>query len=194
MSKTYILTTSGFVLPLTAHHTPVDQSKLDVVSIFARSSPLPFDNNLAEFTKDVLEHQSHSANDAYRNYEADKSFENYMVMVDITCEVLSGMSVEEFFKFQAVNRYLSTVSFRFCLDLYASKLHSNYRDYLVMPLSARFQDPALTTPATLQERQVAIKRLNGLSKNLTWERVLPPLINDKKAFVSFFRYLFVDAY
>lgn len=194
MSKTYILTTSGFVLPLTAHHTPVDQSKLDVVSIFARSTPLPFDNNLAEFTKDVLEHQSHSSNDAYRNYEGNKTFENYMVMVDIACEILASMSVEEFFKFQAINRYLSPVSFRFCLDLYTNKLHTNYRDYLVMPLTARFQDPALTTPATLQERQASLKRLTGLTKQLTWEHVLPRLINDKKAFVSFFRYLFVDAY
>lgn len=194
MSKIFVLTTSGFVLPLTAHYTPVDQSKLDVVSIFGRSTPLPFDSNLAEFTKDVLEHHSPSANDAYRNYEANKSFENFMVMVDMTSEILSHVNVSDFMKIQAINRYLSPTSFRFCTDILSDRIRQNHRDYLVFPLNARFQDPGLTTPARLEDNQRTLNRYGDSLRSLTWENILPDMINDKNTFSAFFRYLFVDAY
>lgn len=194
MTKSYILTTSGFVLPLTAHHAPLDQSAVNDTSIFNKTTSVTFDTNLSELAKDATVHHSPDANKAFQAYEANKSFENFTAMLDIACEVLSKLDFVGFARLQAANRYLSTTGFQLCVDLMTRKFTENHKGYLIVPLNARFRDPASVTPAMIDQRSLSVQKYLSSRGLVTWENILTEIACDQQAFASFFRYVFVDAY
>lgn len=193
MNKLYILTTSGFILPDNKHYSVLTESKVMDTSIFNRSSLVNSDSVIAELTKSNSVHHSEEANNVYKKYEINKSFEDYVGMLDIACEVLSKINYQTFFELQANNPHMSPVSFKFCMDIYTGSLINNYAQYNAMPFSARFSlnnsaDKKILLDNTRRLHTHKAERYND------WSSVLADLYLDRNAFATFFKYIFCDSY
>lgn len=193
MSDNYILTTSGFILPNNGYYAILDTNKLSSDSIFSKTTVIPTDNNLVSYTKNNFIYQSPLANEAYKKYEATKSFDTFMTLVNIATEILSGISYDTFFEVQANNRNMSPYSFLFCLDVYTSKFICKRHTYDAMPLSARFTPYGTVSEETIKKNVRYVQQVKE-NYRLTWETALAELAEDRHAFSTFFKYVFVDVY
>lgn len=200
MDKPYILTTSGFILPENNLYGILTEEEVADVSIFNRTAFVNINSALADLIKPngnaiTPNRICHSivANKAYKQYEASGSFEDYMSLVDIASEILPKVNYDTFFEIQAHNRNMSPFSFNMCVDLFGGKFLVDYVKYNTMPFNVRFSlDNGLTSNDIIKN----INRLKFVKTNMcnTWEKLLTNITNDRTAFVTFFKYVFVDSY
>ena len=193
MADNYILTTSGFILPNNTYYSILDTSKLSSDSIFIKTTVIPTDNNLVSYTRNNFIYHSPLANEAYKKYEATKSFDSFMTLVNIATEILSVIPYDSFFEIQANNRNMSPYSFLFCLDIYTYEFINKRHAYDAMPLSARFTPYGTVSEETIKKNVKYVRQVKEYYR-LTWETALAELAEDRHAFSTFFKYVFVDAY
>ena len=189
MSKGYILTTSGFILPDSEHYTVLDESKVNSTSIFDKKTFVSTDVAIQDFLKTNAIYHSDVANDAYKKYISEPTFEHFIQLVDISSSVLSGVDFQTFFDIQANNKNLSPTSFMFCLNLYSGSFFTNYRMFETVPLNGRF-----SSEVNPQKHDATKLKVYGNCNRMTWTKFLSELSVYREAYVSFYRYVFVDAY
>lgn len=191
---TYILTTSGFIIPDNDYYEPLKKESLSS-NIFNKNLSVIKNASLVEFTKNNEIQHSVMANEYYKKYLAEPTFENFMNMVDLTANVLSKISYSKFFELQANNRNLSFTSFMFCLEIYKGTFLTNHTQYTTIPLSARLVIDSSVTDNVICNNLAKLKQCDSdQTSGVTWSWFLSYLSVDKGAFLTFFKYIFTDPY
>ncbi len=193
MNIDYILTTSGFILPNNPYYVDLNESQVENTSIFDKTTFISADNDLANYIKNNRIHTSPTANKAYATYIANPTFENYIELIDIATNVLSKINHTTFFEVQASNKNMSPMSFMFCLDVLSRNFADKHLQYNAIPLNARL---AVVEHITNEQIRINNEKLRKCDTvlNKTWETFLSRLASKKPEFLTFFRYVFVDAY
>jgi len=191
-SNSFILTTSGFILPYSPYYIILSPDKITDTSILNRNQVTTTDNNISEFIKSNVIYQSEVANNAYKSYLYDQSFSNYVNMIDISIDILSNINFNTFFEIQASNRNLSPVAFMFCLDLVSGNLPTKFKQYLSLPLFTRFNSNKDVSNEYIIKNKSLLKA--NMKNNTTWHYFISDLADYREAFSIFFSFLFVDAY
>lgn len=187
----FILTTSGFILPASPYFTVLSTDKITDNSILNRNLVTTTDNNISEFIKSNTIYHSEVANEAYKKYLNDQSFESFIHLVDITIEVLSQVNFNTFFEIQANNRNLSPIAFMFCLDVISGHLPKKYNQYSTIPLSVRFTSSTHVTNENISKNKSLLKENLRTSQ---WPSFISELTEHREAFSTFFKFIFTDAY
>lgn len=190
-----IYTTSGFLLPSNDYYTVFTGEELDdnlLGSDRKKVSSNSFFSD-SELIKNSQIFQSETANNAYKRYLGERSFSNYIQLVDISISVLSQINLKEFFQVQALNKVLSPISHMFVLDVYRDAFTKTYMQYDIVPLNLRFTSKGTTTQEAL-DRNVRALRDTKVCIEHNWDKYLSRLADDRAAFLTFFKYIFVDSY
>jgi len=189
MSIKPIITTSGFILPDNEHFTSVFTN--DKESLSKLKSITPKDNlNIRQLIDKV--YYSKNCDLVYAKYINNPSYENLLDMVLITCDIIKDISVKKFFLLQASSKFLSPISFQFCRDIVNDSYLKDFRKYNVVPCTIRSDFSLYLTNDEFRTRANTLDRETLLAHE--WENFLPELIENKTAFVTFFKYIFVDNY
>lgn len=190
MDNSYIVTTSGFILPSNYYFIPLTKDEVTSSSIFNRNITITTDNNLAEMLDNKILYYSPIANKAYLDYSNSGSFDNYINLVNIATDILSKVDYFTFFKLQANNKHISMYSLKFCEDLYKENFILNYYQYAIIPFNARL----VIDNTSIDTTSIEFYKLDKNRYFNTWEQVLTSLASNRNVFPIFFRYLFVDSY
>jgi len=193
MNNVHILTTSGFILPNNPHYTVLTKEKMADVSIFNRTALVSTDSNVAQMVDTNQIYHSDIANEAYKKFEASGKFEDFMAMIDIATDVLSKVNYDTFFELQANNRHISAFSIKLCNELLNGNFVRNYHEYATIPFNIRFTADNGLTSSQAADRVKAMRYSKTYYLN-TWQNLLSMLANDRSAFSTFFKYVFVDSY
>lgn len=191
----FIYTTTGFRLPHTDYYTVFSDDRLEE-GLLGSDRKRVIGNTFfadSELIKTNQVFHSDAANAAYKNFQSDPSFSNYLQLIDIAITVLSKCNLDDFFKIQMLNRALSPVSYMFCLDVYRDEFQNNYMQYDVVPMNVRFTTQNSTTQETLDRNVRKLKDSVSRIPN-QWDKYLSNLADNKPAFLVFFKYIFVDTY
>lgn len=124
-----IVATSGFILPANNYFYEFEPDS-DIDDILNRSIVVN-NSTVHEFYKKQDVYKSESISKVYKDYITNKSFDNYIKLLDISMDILKDINCELFFKMQLTNRYLSPISLNFCKDLLTvtNKPSSRIRNY-----------------------------------------------------------------
>lgn len=190
-----IVATSGFILPENSYFEPFEVKDDVIESIFNRSVVSVVNKDLLQFYSDRNVYKSDLINKSVLEYMSKKDFDSFINLVNICVDILKPIGFLEFFKLQAGNKYLSNLSFKFCLDCVDMSILYRYNDYSVVPFNIRF---TMADILTEQESVTRLKqiddRYNRSVKVFGWEEFFAHLTTNKDAFFTFFKYVFADYY
>lgn len=193
MTNAPILTTSGFILPDSQHFEVLTKDKISDTSIFNRTVLVTTNTAVADLVDSNQIYHSPNANEAFLKFEDTGSFDNFIHMVDVTAEILKGIDYNRFFELQANNRHLSHYSFKMCVDLLNGDFFKTYHQYNIIPANIRFAADNGLSASQFASNVKTLYKSKTYNTN-TWEQLLSGLANDKAAFATFFKYVFVDSY
>lgn len=193
MTNAQILTTTGFILPENLHFEVLTKEKLGETSVFKRTALVTSNSTMTDLVATGQIYHSPSANAAFLMYEASGKFEDFMRMVDIASTILGSIEMNKFFELQANNRHLSMYSFKLCSDLLSCKFLENFHEYSTIPANVRFCADNNNSASQFASNVKTLHKSKCYGAN-TWERLLTGLTNDRTAFATFFKYVFVDSY
>lgn len=182
--KSVILATSGFILPENKWFSSIDSSADYRSQLLKKKNPVEGDYSASGLYKSGEVYTSHTANKLLLEYIHNNSFDNFMAMVDFTCDVFEDYSLLEFITVQSNNPFLSPTGWMFCSDLSTLKLLDNYKQYLVAP--SFFRLIGNSTSTDLGKRVV-----NKTPYSFT--DVITNMYVNKDCFVAFFKYMFTDS-
>lgn len=194
MTNTFILTTSGFILPNSPYYHEVDQKTLGDNSIFNRTTVISTNETISDFAKTNTLYHSKIANEAFKQYENDKSFNNFIRLLDIAAEVLSQVNLYSFFEIQANNRNMSASNFQVCLDLLSGNFKNKYLQYYTLPAATRINTATSIPNIQVSDNVAKLKNAKEMNCLSTWDKFIAELAKDKNVFSAFFKHVFVDAY
>jgi len=189
MSIKTIITTSGFVIPDNEYFIPIytnNTESLNKLKSITSKDKL----NLLEIVDKI--HISHSCDLLYSKYLEDPSYDNLLEMVLITCDIIKDIDVHRFFLLQTSSKFLSPISFQFCRDIVNLSYLKDFRKYNVIPCTLRSDFSSSITGKEFNNRASIINK--ELKIPTEWFSFLPIIIENKSAFVTFFKYIFVDNY
>lgn len=191
--KEFIVAASGFMLPANNYFKPFQPEDTVSDSIFNRSIVASNDATLVEFYKNKNVYRSDTINKLLDQYFDNKSFENYISLVNIAVEIFKDIDFPSFFKLQATNTTLSNISHKFCLDCINGKFFMNYRDYAIVPFNIRFvNNNALTTDKVVENLREFEKQSYYVNN---WETFITDIAStNRDVFITFFKYIFTDYY
>ena len=190
-----IVATSGFILPENIYYEPFEVKDEAIDRIFNRSIAPINNKELVEFYSDKNVYKSQVIENAIIQYLGTKDFESFMKLVDISIEILSRVGFLDFFRLQTANKYLSNLSFNFCLDCVNGNLIRNKNNYNLIPFNIRFSMSNQLTESDVLIRTKAIEREfkeSNFARN--WPEFISRLMEDRDAFFVFFKYIFADYY
>jgi GTP-dependent phosphoenolpyruvate carboxykinase len=193
MSNPYILIASGFILPQNEYFEVLTKEKISNTSIFNRTVLVTTNSTVASLVDTGQIYHSESATEAFIKYENSGSFEDYMRMVDMASDILGRVDYNKFFELQASNRFISPYSLKMCVDLLKKRFAATHHEYGVVPFNIRFSADNGKSETQIQETVKILRNSKTFGTN-TWEQLLAGLANDRNAFSTFFKYIFVDNY
>lgn len=186
-----ILTTSGFLLPENHLFEVYKERPSAFDSFIGRDNNYQLKTLADYYLSNNISH-SPQADLLYDNYRKNKTFENFICMVDFTSDVLSLVDCKSFMDWQAYNRHAPFATMGLCRDLLVgdmSKLH--WYDNL-MPSSRFIIDQAIS-------KEAGYTRYKNMTKDvspgqMSWVNVLSPLMSSKNEFSTIFKYFFVNSF
>jgi len=193
MNNLHILTTSGFIIPNNNYYTVLTKDKIADTSIFNRTVLYSVNSGINKLIDTNQIYHSEVANKAYKKFEGSGSFEDFIFMVDIATDILSKIDYDEFFKLQANNPHISAFGIKMCEELLNGMFFKTYRQYAIFPFNLRFSINNGLTSERIEEN-LKIMRNSKKRSLATWQNLLSKLANDRSAFCTFFKYIFVDSY
>lgn len=193
MSNAHILTTSGFILPDNQHYEVLTKEKIGEASGFRRTALATNNSAVSELVKNNQIYHSPAANEAFLNFEDSSSFDHFMRLVDVASTILKDIDYNKFFELQGNNRHLSPFSFKMCVELLSGEFLKTYHTYSVIPSNIRFCADNGYSASQFASNVKTLHRSKSYYAN-TWEQLLSALANDRAAFSTFFKYVFVDSY
>lgn len=193
MSNTHILTTSGFVLPGNLHYEVLTKEKIGEGHGFRRTVLATNNSAVSELVNTNQIFHSPAANEAFLKFEDSGSFEDFIRMVNIAADILKDIDYNRFFELQANNRHLSAYSWKMCVELISGEFFKTFHSYSIIPANIRFTADNGNSASQFASNVKAMHKAKSYSIN-TWEQLLSALSNDRAAFSTFFKYVFVDSY
>lgn len=194
MSNVYLLTSSGFILSDNKHYEVLTYDQASDASLFARTSFANTNSSLLEEVKSNQIYHSVAANNAYAKYATTGSFEDYMDLVDLATDILTAGDYLSFFAIQAGNKNMSPISFRMCVELYNFTFLKTYPKYITVPANIRLTSDNGLTSSQIAANIREFKKNNMSEYTSNWVLLLSELADNRGAFSTFFKYVFVDAY
>ena len=192
MDNQFIVASSGFIIPANHYFKPFTEEDTVSDHIFNRSIVAANNAKVTEFYKDKNVYRSETINMIINDYLNDQSFDNFMKMLNVAIEIFKEIDFSAFFKLQATNTNLSSISYKFCLDIISGRYHNTYLDYSITPFNLRF---TLNNGLTADKVAENIREFEKQSFYINnWETFLTELSRNKNAFVTFFKYVFADYY
>ena len=187
----YIIGTSGFILPANNHFKPFTLEDELLDRIFSKSIIKHIDNNLVNFYNNEEVYRSDLVVTLLEELSNKNDFDSYIKLVDVSIDIFKDIDFIEFFKLQATNKFLSDISFNFCMDVVTGKYFTNYRDYYILPFNTRYN-----FKSTLTENDVLVRldRIKREAVVFSWVNFLASLSRDKSMFITFYRFLLADYY
>ena len=190
--NTPIVISSGFLIPKNVYYTPVQDEDPAYAAIFDRNGTSSNTFQTKQFFKNKQVHKSESITKNYMDYVESNSFDDFIVLVNIVIDVMKDVEFNEFFKTQIANNYLSLTSIQFCKEILTGKFIQNYKNFSVIPCNLRFSNYNDLTTDQVNKLLNDIDRNNTYIQN--WESFLSSMYENRNAFATFFRYIFVDIY
>lgn len=198
-----IITSTGFCIPKNQYFTPFTQDNVISDEIFNRSLVISSDYTLAKYFRDNDIYTSTTVNKVYSDYRSNPTYDNFMLMVDLTSEIFKDCNFLDFISWQISNPHASASSLMFCTDLVMGKL-GGLSIYGNIPYSSRFcVNEGLTTEKVRTGMDKMVKRKSDLLRNnnfhadegvTTWVELFSRLIINRNDFMSFYKYVLCDYY
>ena len=195
MSETsFIMTTSGFIMPKSGYYTKVQETNLVEDLIFNRVLTGSDTANMKEYFVDNAIYSSPIANEYLKKYLEKDTFESYMGLVDSSAELLKDIDFKLFFRAQANNPHLGLTSFNLCLSILDGSITNGEKgiNYFTIPYGVRFNISQANYNKDSRVGKMVKYLENPYYTNFT--SLLRDLIADKTLFVGFYRYMFTDNY
>lgn len=203
-----VLTATGFIFGKSSYHVVPETAVSAVDELLSRTQFKEQDNLTTELFRSKPIYVAPSLNKALEDYNRTPNTDTFMAMVTLACEVLSVSDVETFLSWQAGNPHITTTSIMFLTDVLSGNFMKTYRNYQVVPSSSRFMTHngvTETKARALMNKFVTTKRIQGSDAIASdwgggelyrkpcfdWVNILTEIVDDKKAFEAFFKYLFV---
>lgn len=189
-----ILTTSGFILPDNPHYTPFKKSDNPGEDILNRNLVTSRNSSVLDFFSNNEVCVSYPINNLYKSYLADPSYDSFIKLVDIVCEIVKDVDLKTFLQWQVYGMNNTNISLAFCKDIICGTLISSYNSYNVIPSGSRF---VVSNNRTKQEADIVMreieKNFNGYNQ-VNWNTLLGDYMSDRNLFMTFFKYVFTDYY
>jgi len=194
MTNDLIIATSGFLLKKNQYFTDFTEDDVTSDLIFNRDIVTSTNKETIDYYVRNDVYRSRTIDEAYKNYNAEPNFNNYIALVDILTDIFKEMDYLTFFKLQAANTHLSNIAFQFCLDVTSRKFLTNYRDYGILPFSLRFTiDNGLTTTKALDNMKALEKNFSNTMFS-SWDSLFVDLMDNRAAMTTFYKFILADFY
>jgi hypothetical protein len=186
-----ILTTTGLLMPPNNLFEVYQEKLSQFDSFIGRDNNFTL-NNIASYYRTNHVSFSPQADALYIKYQADKSFESFVAMVDFMAEVLSQVECKTFMEWQAYNRHTSVVTMSLCRDLLTGKLERFHQYDNLTPHSRFVMNQAITKEVGKQRHTLLMQGVNP--GEVSWVHLLTPLMKDRGNFLVMFKYFFVNTF
>lgn len=192
----FITISSGFIIPKNNYYSQYNREDDLFDEILERGL---YESKLKQYNDFLHKNGIYVSNivtQKYRVYEENREFDFYIDLLDISIEILKGITLKDFVYAQVNNKFLTDISFSFCMDLLTGDFTNRKNDYLIIPFNLRLNMYNELTKVDMDERRKKLDRFyaRNYTGNRSWEELLSSLFTNKELFSVFFRYLFVDFY
>lgn len=187
-----VYTTSGFLVPKSPHYEVYEKASAPLDYLYTKGGIATADAAARTFFNDNDIYTSVQANQLYLTYINDRSFDNFVELVNFATDIFALISCREFFEAQAGSIHISQMSLMMCGDIINGKIISNHQYASVSPSSRFIPNNGVTETKALTNLKNIFKKNEGNS--VSWVNVLTPIVEDQAAFVTLFKHIFVDYY
>lgn len=192
----FITISSGFIIPKNNYYSQYNREDDLFDEILERGL---YESKLKQYNDFLHKNGIYVSNivtQKYRVYRENRKFDFYIDLLDISIEILKGITLKDFAYAQVNNKFLSDISFSFCMDLLTGDFANRKDDYLIVPFNLRLNMYNELTKIDMDERKKKLDSFyaRNYTGNRSWEELLSNLFMQKELFYIFFRYLFVDFY
>ena len=192
----FITISSGFIIPKNNYYNQHNREDDLFDEILERGL---YESKLKQYNDFLYKNGIYVSNiitQKYKAYNENAKFDTYIDLLDISIEILKGITLKDFVYAQVNNKFLTDISFSFCMDLLTGDFTNRKNDYLIVPFNLRLNMYNELTKIDIDERKKKLDRFyaRNYTGNRSWEELLSNLFTQKELFPIFFRYLFVDFY
>ena len=192
----FITISSGFIIPKNNYYSQYNREDDLFDEILERGL---YESKLKQYNDFLYKNGIYVSNiitQKYKAYNENAKFDTYIDLLDISIEILKGITLKDFVYAQVNNKFLTDISFSFCMDLLTGDFANRKNDYLIVPFNLRLNMYNELTKIDIDERRKKLDRFyaRNYTGNRSWEELLSNLFMQKELFPIFFRYLFVDFY
>lgn len=192
----FITISSGFIIPKNNYYSQYNREDDLFDEILERGL---YESKLEQYNDFLHKNGIYVSNiitQKYKAYKENAKFDIYIDLLDISIEILKGITLKDFVYAQVNNKFLTDISFSFCMDLLTGDFANRKNDYLIVPFNLRLNMYNELTKIDIDERKKKLDRFyaRNYTGNRSWEELLSNLFMQKELFPIFFRYLFVDFY
>lgn len=192
----FITISSGFIIPKNNYYSQHNREDDLFDEILERGL---YESKLKQYNDFLYKNGIYVSNiitQKYKAYNENAKFDTYIDLLDISIEILKGITLKDFVYAQVNNKFLTDISFSFCMDLLTGDFTNRKNDYLIVPFNLRLNMYNELTKIDIDERRKKLDRFyaRNYTGNRFWEELLSNLFMQKELFPIFFRYLFVDFY
>ena len=192
----FITISSGFIIPKNNYYSQYNREDDLFDEILERGL---YESKLKQYNDFLYKNGIYVSNiitQKYKAYNENAKFDTYIDLLDISIEILKGITLKDFVYAQVNNKFLTDISFSFCMDLLTGDFTNRKNDYLIVPFNLRLNMYNELTKIDIDERRKKLDRFyaRNYTGNRSWEELLSNLFMQKELFPIFFRYLFVDFY
>lgn len=192
----FITISSGFIIPKNNYYSQYNREDDLFDEILERGL---YKSKLEQYNDFLHKNGIYVSNiitQKYKAYNENAKFDTYIDLLDISIEILKGITLNDFVYAQVNNKFLTDISFSFCMDLLTGDFANRKNDYLIVPFNLRLNMYNELTKIDMDERKKKLDRFyaRNYTGNRSWEELLSNLFIQKELFPIFFRYLFVDFY
>lgn len=192
----FITISSGFIIPKNNYYSQYNREDDLFDEILERGL---YESKLKQYNDFLYKNGIYVSNiitQKYNAYNENAKFDTYIDLLDISIEILKGITLKDFVYAQVNNKFLTDISFSFCMDLLTADFTNRKNDYLIVPFNLRLNMYNELTKIDIDERRKKLDRFyaRNYTGNRSWEELLSNIFMQKELFPIFFRYLFVDFY
>ena len=192
----FITISSGFIIPKNNYYNQHNREDDLFDEILERGL---YESKLKQYNDFLYKNGIYVSNiitQKYKAYNENAKFDTYIDLLDISIEILKEIALKDFVYAQVNNKFLTDISFSFCMDLLTGDFTNRKNDYLIVPFNLRLNMYNELTKIDIDERRKKLDRFyaRNYTGNRSWEELLSSLFTNKELFSIFFRYLFVDFY
>lgn len=189
-----IYTTTGILIPKSDHYQVYEKNASPLEQLFSRSTIASSELAVLDFYKTNEIYTSLQANRLYINYIKNPTFDNFIEILNFATEIFESISCREFFEAQVTSLHISQMTLMLCRDIVDGNI-TNYYQYAGVSPNSRFViNNGVTETKAMENLKKIFPNSRQKFSSLSWVDILTPVVENKSAFVTMFKHLFVDYY